>query len=588
MIARAIDAPPGITLRQRRHDTSSQRIRFQGPTSRGRVHPMNAPGQGYLGAVLTSGSTIAGYRIERVIGSGQMGTIYLARSPDLPRKDALKVLNRDFVHDPDFRVRFLREADVAAQLSHPNVVTVFRRGATEDGLLWIAMQYVDGTDADTALREGRMTPVLGVHTISEIAKALDYAHRQNVIHRDVKPANFLLSDDFGTDTRVLLGDFGIAHSMGQAQLVTAGSVLATVAYAAPEVLYGKPVDGRADLYSLGCSLFRLLTGRTPFRSEGDTATIIRSQLQDPPPLVTDFAPDLAPAINDVIRKALATDPDDRYQTGRELAEAAAEALGISEPAPALVVAPTPIAPPNAAESALTSGAPVITPARQSSADELPQATPGPAESISAGFDLPPAITPRRRRPTRQAAAVIGVLAVAASALTLWLTLGDHGEPGSQPADAHSNHTGTRDADAEARLMRTLPPGYPPGGCEAADPPDGATAEVNCATTAAPDLPITVSYSLMSDSSTLKAKFDRMVADASAVTCPGNIQSPGAWRRNATPQLVSGTLFCGVRPNGPIVGWTTDDQLVLASAQPTQNNAPPATLDAIYAWWSMHS
>lgn len=549
---------------------------------------MNAPGQGYLGAVLTSGSTIAGYRIERVIGTGQMGTIYLARSPDLPRKDALKVLNRDFVHDPDFRVRFLREADVAAQLSHPNVVTVFRRGATEDGLLWIAMQYVDGTDADTALREGRMTPVLGVHTISEIAKALDYAHRQNVIHRDVKPANFLLSDDFGTDTRVLLGDFGIAHSMGQAQLDTAGSVLATVAYAAPEVLYGRPVDGRADLYSLGCSLFRLLTGRTPFPSEGDTATIIRSHLQDPPPRVTDFAPDLAPAINDVIRRALAKDPDDRYQTGRELAEAAAEALGISEPAPALVISPGPIAPGDVVESTTASDAPVAVPARQTPVTELPKSTHGPAESISAGFDLPPAKAPRRRLPSRQAAAVMGVLAVAGSAVTLWLVLGDNGEPGSAPTASHSDRTGTRDADAEARLMRALPPGYAVGGCQAADPADGATAEVNCATTVAPDLPITVNYLLMPDSSTLKATFDRMVADANTVTCPGNIQSPGPWRRNATPQLVSGTLFCGVRPNGPMVGWTTDDQLLLASARPTQDNAPPTTLDAIYAWWSMHS
>jgi serine/threonine-protein kinase len=276
--------------------------------------------------VLTSGSTLAGYRIERVLGQGQMGTVFLARSPDLPRYESLKVLNKQLSDDVDFQNRFLREADVVAQLNHPNIVTVYRRGR-DDGHLWIAMEFVPGTDADTALQDGQMTPARAVHVIEEIAKALDYAHQRHIVHRDVKPANFLLSGDGGPEERVLLGDFGVARYRGQNEISVAGSVFATVAYAAPEVLAGRPSDGRADLYSLGCSLFRLLTGRTPYPS-GPAAAVIEAHLTQPPPRVTDHVPGLPPAIDDVIATAMAKDPSRRYQSARDLADAAARALGV--------------------------------------------------------------------------------------------------------------------------------------------------------------------------------------------------------------------------------------------------------------------
>jgi eukaryotic-like serine/threonine-protein kinase len=276
--------------------------------------------------VLTAGSVIAGYRVEQVLGSGRMGSVYLVRNPDLPRYEALKVLSTDLSQDPEFRARFLREADVAAQLSHPNIVTVYRRGTTEDGELWIAMQFVDGTTADTALRQGQMTPGRAVHIVTEIAKALDYAHRRHLVHRDVKPANILLSGEPTVDERVLLGDFGIAHALGQAELTQEGLVIATVAYAAPEVLAGFPVDGRADLYSLGCTLYRLLTGRTPFPGDGSTAQVVGNHLHAPPPRVTDLVPTLPPAIDGVIATAMAKDPAQRYGSARELAYAAGAAL----------------------------------------------------------------------------------------------------------------------------------------------------------------------------------------------------------------------------------------------------------------------
>src|SRR5581483_3019241 len=197
-------------------------------------------------AGLGVGSVFAGYRVERVLGAGGMGTVYLARNPDLPRFEAIKVLSAELSRDADFRARFVREADVAAGLDHPNVVSIYRRGEFE-GQLWIAMQFVDCTDADEALRAGAMTPARAVHVVSEVAKALDYAHERHVVHRDVKPGNFLLSGPVGPEERVLLGDFGIARALDDAKLTATGSFMATVSYAAPEVLAGEPFDGRADV-----------------------------------------------------------------------------------------------------------------------------------------------------------------------------------------------------------------------------------------------------------------------------------------------------------------------------------------------------
>ena len=137
------------------------------------------------------GSVIAGYRLERKLGEGGMGAVYLARNPDLPRYDAVKVLSAELSQSPEFRARFIREADLAARLTHPNVVAVYRRGETPDGQLWIAMQFIDGTDADAALRAHEMTAQRAVHVVTEVGRALDYAHGRNVVHRDIKPANFL-------------------------------------------------------------------------------------------------------------------------------------------------------------------------------------------------------------------------------------------------------------------------------------------------------------------------------------------------------------------------------------------------------------
>lgn len=273
---------------------------------------------------LSPGMMVAGYTIETVLGAGGMGTVYKARNPALPRSDALKVLSGELSRDDHFRARFLREADLAATLDHPNIVTVYTRGETEDGQLWIAMQYVDGSDAEKETRARRMTPPRAVHIIAEVAKALDYAHRRQLLHRDVKPANFLLSED---DERIFLADFGIARALDDATNLTAtGMVVATIAYAAPESLSGYTVDGRADIYSLGCSLFDLLTQRSPFGNSGGMAATMAAHLNDPPPRATDLVPALPEAIDHVIARAMAKNPDDRYQSARDFAAAAERAI----------------------------------------------------------------------------------------------------------------------------------------------------------------------------------------------------------------------------------------------------------------------
>lgn len=188
------------------------------------------------------------------------------------------------------------------------------------------MRFIDGTDADAVAQDGPMHAERAIRIIDEVAKALDYAHKQNVIHRDIKPANFLLSGVPGPDERVLLADFGIARALDDASLTGTGEVMATVAYAAPEVIIGDLVDRRADLYSLGCALFRLLTGQTPFAHFGTQAAVLHSHLNRPPPRVTDYAPWLPPALDKVIASALAKDPRQRFDSATNLAAAARTAL----------------------------------------------------------------------------------------------------------------------------------------------------------------------------------------------------------------------------------------------------------------------
>ncbi len=275
------------------------------------------------GVEFGAGTVFAGYRIDRRLGRGGMGTVYLAAHPRLPRQVALKLLNRELYSDPEVRGRFEREADVSAHLDHPGIVSVLDRGV-EDGLMWISMQYVDGSDA-SVFRGAPLDPARAIGIVAQTAEALDYAHERGVLHRDVKPANILLAAARSGD-RVLLTDFGIARLRGDArQLTRTGAFLATLAYASPEQLSGAPVDHRSDQYSLGCTLFTLLTGESPFPADNPGA-VVAAHLSKPVPPVSGAVPGLPRELDAVIARALAKDADERFDSCIEFAEAAVAAL----------------------------------------------------------------------------------------------------------------------------------------------------------------------------------------------------------------------------------------------------------------------
>lgn len=269
---------------------------------------------------LAQGTFFAGYRIVRILGTGGMGEVYLAEHPRLPRRDALKILRPEFSTDEEFRMRFIREADLAATLWHPGVVRVNDRGES-DGQLWISMDYVEGTDAATLLAQhypGGIPAGVVESIVSAVADALDYAHQRGLLHRDVKPANILLSDPQGGERRVLLGDFGIARPMGDVGGLTATNVaLGTLPYAAPEQLMGEPIDGRADQYALAATAYHLLCG-TPLFPLSNPAAVISRHLASPPPSIAAARPDLA-ALDPVLARALAKSPTDRFASCAEFA-----------------------------------------------------------------------------------------------------------------------------------------------------------------------------------------------------------------------------------------------------------------------------
>jgi serine/threonine-protein kinase len=271
---------------------------------------------------LANGAIFAGYTIVRLLGSGGMGEVYLVEHPRLPRQDALKVLRSDVSADDDFQRRFIREADLAANLWHPNIVRVSDRGEF-DGRLWISMDYVDGTDATSLLHDrypaGMRTDDVAA-IISAVASALDYAHQRGLLHRDVKPANILLTNPSDGERRILLGDFGIARTTNDISGLTAtNTALGTLHYAAPEQLMGEPMDGRADQYALAATAYHLLCGTTLFPLSNPAAVISR-HLTSPPPTIAAKRPDLA-AFDPVLARALAKDPRDRFDSCADFADA---------------------------------------------------------------------------------------------------------------------------------------------------------------------------------------------------------------------------------------------------------------------------
>ncbi|WP_392425438.1 serine/threonine-protein kinase [Barrientosiimonas humi] len=267
------------------------------------------------------GEFVGGNRLTGVAGRGAMGVVYLADQVALNRRVAVKVVNPALAEDPEFRARFQHEARMAAALEHPHIVPVYAAGE-DQGRLYLTMRYVEGTDLATALRrEGPMPPALAVEVVEQVGSALDAAHARGLVHRDVKPANVMLTWSEGRP-HAYLTDFGISKVVGAAGPTRTGTALGTLDYMAPELLVGDPYDGRADLYALGAVLYQALTGRVPFQRDTDAARMY-AHLNDPVP----EDPRIPPALMSVVRKAMAKQPAERYGTARELTSAARAALG---------------------------------------------------------------------------------------------------------------------------------------------------------------------------------------------------------------------------------------------------------------------
>lgn len=290
--------------------------REQALTSAVLTRPAAAPGpaSGVLGL-----QKIGRYPLRGEIGRGAMGAVYLANDPHTGAKVALKTmaLSQEFEGNDlaDARARFQREAEMAGRLAHPDIVHILDAGE-DKGLAYIAMEYVDGTDMGFFAKPGHLLPVRQLLSIiARVADALAYAHTQGVTHRDIKPSNIMVDLDKGI---VKVMDFGVARVADAARTRT-GVVLGTPTYMSPEQLSGQAVDGRSDLYSLGVTLFQLLTGQLPYQ-HNSMATLMRAIAKEVPPPVSSFRPELPPALDDIVGLALQKHPNTRYSTGHQMAE----------------------------------------------------------------------------------------------------------------------------------------------------------------------------------------------------------------------------------------------------------------------------
>jgi YVTN family beta-propeller protein len=348
---------------------------------------------------LGTGATFAGYSIEREIGRGGMGVVYLAAHERLDRRVALKLISPESAGDRLSRERFIRESRLAASIEHPHAVPIYEAG-DEDGTLFIAMRYVEGTDLRALLAsEQWLAPDRAVGLLADVAGALDDAHGRGLVHRDVKPGNILIGDVGGEDWAYLT-DFGLTKRTSGSDLTESGDWVGTLDYASPEQIRGERLDARSDVYALGCVLIEALSGGVPFERPDDVSKLY-AHLNDEPPRLAEIAPDLPPAIQPVIDRALAKEPSERFPSTGDLARSAGSAFR---------------------------GEPVTVPERSVAAGE---AAPGSGEREAPTRKL------GTRRPSRRVLVATTAAVLVAAALTLAgieLLGGDSGSGGPAVAD----------------------------------------------------------------------------------------------------------------------------------------------------------
>jgi serine/threonine-protein kinase len=487
---------------------------------------------------LSPDSELAGYRIEDLLGRGGMGIVYLAEDLRLRRRVALKVLSPALAAQPGFRERFVRESQIAAGIEHPTIVPIYEAGEA-DGLLYIAMRYVRGTDLRRLLSDvGALEPDRSVWIVRQVAEALDAAHAEGLVHRDIKPGNILLVPGAAADGRdlVYLTDFGLTKRLEGASgaLTDSGQFVGTVDYVAPEQIEGKSIDGRTDVYSLGCLLFEALTGAAPYRRDTEVATLF-AHLRDKPPRATSLRAEVPAELDGVIATALAKDPARRFPTAGALASAARTALG----------------PP----------------------DEAPR----PGGPLARALRRPIGVV-----------AVVGVAALLSAALVLALTRGGpepsesrgpSTAPSASPSDAaHFVRLDRAPNDDETRLLDLIPESLR-SDCEPARPgaPSGTPDEVLGAV-ACNDDDVEVLYELFLDRVTMDAAFGDLVyaTDAHGGDCAIDHEAQNLYTVGGGD---AGRVLCVRRDGRSEIAWT--DERVLVFAHAIRDDEGDLSL---FAWW----
>jgi hypothetical protein len=576
-------------------------------------------GGGLLGG-LAPGSRIAGYLLEEQVGAGGMAVVFRAVDERLSRQVALKVLAPALASDQEFRQRFIRESRAAAAVDDPHIVPVYEAGEA-DGVLFIAMRYVAGGDVHALLyREGPLPPDRVAAIISPVASALDAAHAAGLVHRDVKPTNMLLDVRPERPDHVYLSDFGLSRGMlSSASLTGLGQFLGTPDYVAPEQIEGKPVTGQADQYALACATFEMLTGQAPFRRD-QANLVIWSHLSMPPPSLTALRPGLPAEADQVIARAMAKGPADRYPRCADFAEALRGALGLAPYAhrvSSVAERPDAVHPAErAAELTQTAAAWPAQAARTTPGRAQPGTGPAIAQAGSAGADGGAAAGGRggpgpaaTRRWLATGAAVVAVVVV-----YLVIAAAAHAFPFAKPAHPAASRpvirptrqvtptpqvTPTRQATATASpvsgiaaLTQLLPADVPASTCTHDNPADynftivGAKQVLDCVSgnwqVTAFQLDDSAAYA------TTWRNFDSWIGldpSAAGTSCPPQgSQGIVPWTNKYFPQQDGQNLQCWTYLSGgspfPSYAWSfpTEDAFLWATGQ------AGTSFSALDAWW----